>query len=160
MLSWPQWSYFLNPGSTLPILVKALLPVLSQFNRVCRDLSPGTNKTDTEGFIYQILQDILRFSAAFLQSIPSKSITCPKCKDFEGYPLIELQLKLYLTEKYEVKTHTCSWWGTLTHYHSHWHANRHYSYISEGLIGCVCHLSVWCSGGSVICCYGNMVAYL
>lgn len=29
-----------------------------------------------------------------------------------------------------------------------------------GIIASVCHLCVWCSAGSVICCYGNIAAYL
>lgn len=69
--------------------------------------------------------------------------------------LVAFQLQLcYLAEKYAKWRDACAHAG-LTRRHSHSHANRQCSYISEGLIGCVCH-----SGGGVICIHGNAAACL
>lgn len=77
------------------------------------------------------------------------------------YSLVTFQLEFcYLAEICEVETCAHTRGCALTRQHSHSHANRQYSYISEGLIGCVCHSAVWCSGGGVICCHGNAVACL
>lgn len=75
--------------------------------------------------------------------------------------LVNFQLQVWLLGRNIGSEVTCTLLGPV-HWHAntHSHAHRQHSCISEGLIGCVCHPSVWCSSDSVICCHGNAVACL